>query len=143
MKESIYLSTPEHAKLEFELAGLASRFLAHAIDLLVIGFILTCLSLLLFLGPFASLVRDTGAFDSYGIAVMILLSFSILWGYYFLLEGFFQGVTPGKKMMGIRVLREDGMPIGFYESAIRNLVRAADAFPPPDLPSGWHQHASR
>lgn len=131
MKESIYLSTPEHAKLEFELAGLASRFMAHAIDLLVIGCILTCLSLLLFLGPFASLVRDRGAFDSYGIAVIILISFSILWGYYFLLEGYFQGITPGKKMMGIRVLREDGMPIGFYESAIRNLVRAADAFPPP------------
>ena len=33
--------------------------------------------------------------------------------------------------MGIRVVRDDGLPIGFREAALRNLVRAADMLPPP------------
>lgn len=135
MKDSVYLSTPEHAALEFELAGLGSRFMAHAIDLLVIGVILISFWVFLVLGPLAFMVREAFSsaetFGSYGIALMILISFAVLWGYYFLLEGYYQGTTIGKKMMGIRVMREDGLPIGFYESAVRNFVRAADAFPPP------------
>lgn len=135
MKDSIFLSTPEHAALEFELAGLGSRFMAHAIDMMVIVTVLITLWLFLVLGPLAFLVRDAlgsaETFGSYSIALMILISFAVLWGYYFLLEGYYQGTTLGKKAMGIRVIREDGLPIGFYEAAVRNFVRAADAFPPP------------
>lgn len=135
MKDSIFLSTPEHASLEFELAGLGSRFMAHAIDLMVIGAVLIVFWLFIILGPLAFLVRyalgSAEVFGSYGIAMMILISFVLLWGYYFLLEGYYQGTTPGKKAMGIRVIREDGLPIGYYEAAVRNFVRAADAFPPP------------
>ena len=135
MKDSIFLSTPEHAALEFELAGLGSRFMAHVIDLLLIVLVLLGFWLFLLLGPVSLLVRDalgaSESFGSYGIALMILVSFVVIWGYFFLIEGYFQGITPGKKYMGLRVLREDGLPIGFYESAVRNFVRAADAFPPP------------
>ena len=135
MKDSVYLSTPEHASLEFELAGLGSRFMAHAIDLGVIAVVLIAFWLFLFLGPVAVLVRESfgsaETFGSYGIALLIMISFAVLWGYYFLLEGYYQGITLGKKAMGIRVIREDGLPIGFYEAAVRNFVRAADAFPPP------------
>jgi len=135
MKDSVRLSTPEQAALDFELAGLGSRFLAHMVDLVLIGALLIALWMFLLMGPWASVARDGLLEDrnigSYGVALVILISFAVLWGYYFFLEGFFQGTTPGKRMLGIRVLREDGLPIGFYESALRNLARAADAFPPP------------
>ncbi len=136
MKDSIFLSTPEHAALEFELAGLGSRFLAHLIDLLFIVLALVGFWLILFLGAIPLMSWQGLGFGSYGIAMMILIFFVVMWGYFFLIEGYFQGITPGKKYMGLRVLREDGLPIGFYESAVRNFLRAADAFPPPTYALG-------
>jgi len=64
-------------------------------------------------------------------AVAVLVIFLINWGYYVFFEGLGRGSTPGKKRMGIRVIRQDGLPIGLREAALRNLVRAADMLPPP------------
>jgi uncharacterized RDD family membrane protein YckC len=64
-------------------------------------------------------------------ALVILIIFLINWGYYVFFEGLGKGSTPGKKRMGIRVIRQDGLPIGLREAALRNLVRAADMLPPP------------
>jgi hypothetical protein len=55
--------------------------------------------------------------------------FLILWGYFVLCETLMVGQTPGKRALGIRVVRGDGLPIGLREAAIRNLVRAADMQP--------------
>jgi len=60
-----------------------------------------------------------------------LIIFLINWGYYVFFEGLGKGSTPGKKRMGIRVIRQDGLPIGLREAALRNFVRAADMLPPP------------
>jgi uncharacterized RDD family membrane protein YckC len=68
---------------------------------------------------------------SWILALVVLLIFLITWGYYVFFEGLGKGSTPGKRRMGIRVIRQDGLPIGFREAALRNLVRAADMLPPP------------
>jgi len=65
------------------------------------------------------------------LALLLFVIFLINWGYYVFFEGISQGSTPGKKRMGIRVIRQDGLPIGLREAALRNLVRAADMLPPP------------
>jgi hypothetical protein len=57
--------------------------------------------------------------------------FAIHWGYYVFFEGIWHGSTPGKRNLGIRVIRQDGLPIGFREAALRNLLRVADMLPPP------------
>jgi hypothetical protein len=44
-------------------------------------------------------------------------------------EVFFKGQTPGKKLVGIRVVRADGSPVGLFESAVRNLLRFVDFLP--------------
>jgi hypothetical protein len=65
------------------------------------------------------------------LALAVLVIFLINWGYYVFFEGLGRGSTPGKRRMGIRVIRQDGLPVGFREAALRNLVRAADMLPPP------------
>jgi uncharacterized RDD family membrane protein YckC len=138
MEEHVSIATPDNVTLEFELAGLGSRFCAYLIDGLVIVlliFVIVVTMLLVGLAQ-ASLLREllqgtSGWVTSWNIALLLFLGFLIYWGYYVFFEGLRRGSTPGKKRMGIRVVREDGLPIGFREAALRNLVRAADMLPPP------------
>jgi uncharacterized RDD family membrane protein YckC len=136
MEERVYISTPDHVSLEFELAGPGSRFSAYVIDfvfnvLLIIAFILTAYltGALVTLRSLAG--TSAGASASWIWALVVLIIFLINWGYYVFFEGVGKGSTPGKKRMGIRVIRQDGLPIGLREAALRNLVRAADMLPPP------------
>ena len=136
MEERVQISTPDHVSLEFELAGPGSRFSAYVIDfvfsvLLIIGIILTAYltGALVALRSLANI--SAGASASWLWALVIFIIFLINWGYYVFFEGLGKGSTPGKKRMGIRVIRQDGLPIGLREAALRNLVRAADMLPPP------------
>jgi uncharacterized RDD family membrane protein YckC len=62
-------------------------------------------------------------------ALGALLVFAILWGYYIAFELLWNGQSPGKRVIGLRVVREGGRPITFVGSAIRNLVRIVDFLP--------------
>jgi uncharacterized RDD family membrane protein YckC len=136
MEERVHISTPDHVSLEFELAGPGSRFSAYVIDficnvLLIVAIVLTAYltGALVALKSLANI--SAGASDSWTWALVVLIVFLINWGYYVFFEGVGKGSTPGKKRMGIRVIRQDGLPIGLREAALRNLVRAADMLPPP------------
>jgi hypothetical protein len=58
--------------------------------------------------------------------VVSLLVFVILWVYYPLFEGLWQGRTPGKRAQRLRVVRTDGQPAGFAAIIVRNLIRIVD-----------------
>lgn len=138
MEESVYVSTPDHVELKFEFAGLGSRFAAYLIDFLFLLLLMLLVGVVVLSAGVASLKSlknifsgESGWTTSWGIAVLILVVFLINWGYYLFFEGLKRGSTPGKKRLGIRVIRQDGLPIGFREAALRNLVRAADMLPPP------------
>ena len=138
MDETVSISTPDHVSLDFELAGPGSRFSAYLIDTLLIFAMLVILVIGMFLSGMAglrvmaSVLKGGGDWlASSNLALLILFVFLIYWGYYVLFEGLKRGSTPGKKKLGIRVIRQDGLPIGFREAALRNLVRAADMLPPP------------
>jgi uncharacterized RDD family membrane protein YckC len=139
MDESVFISTPDHVSLEFELAGPGSRFSAYVIDFILNVLLIVVIFVVVFLtgGLFAlrSLVASSQGTSSWGVswilAFLVFIIFLINWGYYVFFEGLWQGSTPGKKRIGIRVVRQDGLPIGFREAALRNLVRAADMLPPP------------
>lgn len=138
MDESVFISTPDHVSLEFELAGPGSRFSAYLLDVLYSVLLMIALVLLmLFTGAagLRSLINlfrgDGGWIASWGTALLILMLFAIHWGYYVFFEGIWHGTTPGKRSLGIRVIRQDGLPIGFREAALRNLLRVADMLPPP------------
>jgi uncharacterized membrane protein SpoIIM required for sporulation/uncharacterized RDD family membrane protein YckC len=131
MKDRISIVTPDHIELDFELAGLGSRFLALIIDTLLIGVLIVILVIAaVALGIGALSLRSFNA-DSWVWAFAVLVYFLVTWGYFLFFEALNRGQTPGKKWTGIRVLRDDGLPVGWRESALRNLVRAADMLPPP------------
>jgi len=63
------------------------------------------------------------------IALMILVLFLIFSGYFIFFEWLWNGQTPGKRLMRLRVIREDGRPITLWEAVARNLLRIFDAAP--------------
>lgn len=139
MNESVSIATPDHVNLEFELAGPGSRFSAYAIDFLLNILLIIGIGVIAFLSGGLAILRslistvgdNAGWGASWALALLVFVIFLITWGYYIFFEGLRQGSTPGKKLMGIRVIRQDGLPIGLREAALRNLVRAADMLPPP------------
>ena len=129
------LETPENIEVEFEPAGLGSRFCAMLIDTLLIVaivFVLILLMLMLGIGFDAFL---PGAPDSYRVsqwllaAVAAIVVFFLYDGYFILFEWLMGGQTPGKKAMKIRVMRDDGTPITANEVLVRNILRVVDFLP--------------
>jgi uncharacterized RDD family membrane protein YckC len=124
--------TPEHVQLNFLVAGAGNRFLALAADLLLQLLALIGVVAVLLLTEWATgggvrrAIGDLFQGKEAGIwifAGIILIGFLIQWGYFTFFETIWTGQTPGKRLLKIRVLREDGRPIGFTEAAIRNLIR--------------------
>ena len=58
-----------------------------------------------------------------------ILVFALFWGYYMVFEVTTNGQSPGKRALGLRVIKDGGYPIGLADSAIRNLVRVVDFLP--------------
>jgi len=147
MQETLTIATPDHVDLEFDLAGLGSRFAAHVLDMLCLFGLF--LGLVVVLGITGLLVWQVPVAQeswvaSWAIAALIVLFFLLQWGYFVGFEGLMQGQTPGKRWLGIRVLRDNGLPITWREAALRNVVRAADMLPPPSyLLAGVVMHLDR
>ncbi|MBJ2284969.1 RDD family protein [Pseudomonas haemolytica] len=111
------IETPEGIDLPLRPAGLPPRALAFAFDLGVRGIIMGIL-----LVPLALL-------GNIGVGLGSLLLFLVSWWYMVLFEVLNQGCSPGKQVMGLRVVQDDGTPIGWSASLIRNLLRFVDMLP--------------
>jgi uncharacterized RDD family membrane protein YckC len=128
--KKVTLLTPESVELEFILAGIGNRALALLIDNLLV---LLGISFFWFFGIlFATQVATTLSPSSYAVAVLwfvaiaILGTFVISAGYFVLFETLRQGQTPGKRFAQIRVIRDDGRPVGLAQSVLRALLRPID-----------------
>lgn len=64
--------------------------------------------------------------DSLVVALIAAIVFVVFFGYFIAFEGFWNGLTPGKKLLGIRVVRDGGFPIDLAASFIRNLIRIGE-----------------
>jgi uncharacterized RDD family membrane protein YckC len=132
MDRTLDVRTPESIAFSYELAGIGSRFLAVTIDLALQIAILFALSLGLFwIGAHAGTkpVHVSGAEKlGYNVAVgvLIFVVFTIFFGYFILFEALWNGQTPGKKALGLRVVRDGGYPIDFTASLVRNLIRVGE-----------------
>jgi uncharacterized RDD family membrane protein YckC len=121
------LETPENIEVEYEPAGLGSRFCAMLIDTLLLGAILLAMWLLLLL-LFPAAVP--GGATKWLAAVVLAVAIALVSGGYFILfELLMRGQTPGKKAMKIRVIRDDGTPVTANEVLIRNILRLVDFLP--------------
>jgi hypothetical protein len=78
---------------------------------------------------FALLVRTVLGGGKIASGATLLFLFVTYWGYPIICEVYFGGRTIGKRALGIEVLRADGLPVGWRESTLRNLLLVADFLP--------------
>lgn len=128
MDDRYYVETPEVVAIAYDVAGAGSRCLAAAVDTLLILLLQAALAAAIFAVD-ALTPATLAPASSLALALWALLGFTLLWGYYLCFELLWSGQTPGKRMFGLRVLREGGRPIDFSASALRNLVRSIDFLP--------------
>jgi uncharacterized membrane protein SpoIIM required for sporulation/uncharacterized RDD family membrane protein YckC len=132
LSQTVDIETPELVVLSYTVAGLGSRVYAAAIDLAIcVAAFIAVLFGVAFLGG-TSFLRSPGAATSstaWATAFLVIAQFTILWGYYVLFEGLSDGQTPGKRIVGLRVVRDGGYSVGFAASAVRNLLRIIDSQP--------------
>ena len=131
-EDVLIIETPERVPLHFALASIGNRFLACAVDHLIqwlaLGLILLAGVVLSNISAIQAMFASAPKWVS---AVMILLLFLVFSSYFAFFEWLWSGQTPGKRWMKLRVIREDGRPITFWEAAVRNLLRVLDMVPPP------------
>ncbi|BAY31617.1 RDD domain-containing protein [Nostoc carneum NIES-2107] len=124
--------TPESVELEFTLAGIGNRAWALLIDYHILAFILVGFYILFwvlvvqFSDFWITVVGST--LGLWMIAIAFIITFTIYAGYFVFLETLWQGQTPGKRIAKIRVVRDDGRPIGLQQAALRALLRPVDEF---------------
>ena len=114
---TIEIVTPENIAFDYQVAGPFRRFPAFLIDCLLRVAIVFMLS---FLVPFLG---------SFGVAILFMTFFVVGWFYGGLFETFWNGQTPGKRLMGLRVLSTDGRPINGMQAVMRNILRGGDMWP--------------
>ena len=125
--DKLIIETPEQTVLEFPLAGIGSRALALAIDtLLQIAFLIA-------LGLIAGIISYEGFLPRLGkqyvYAILIFIAFLSQFGYFAFFEAIWNGRTPGKKWIHLRVIMDSGRPLGAQGAILRNLMRIVDSLP--------------
>ncbi len=129
MERTVEVATGESVTFSYELAGLGSRFFAVFIDF-AIQIAVALAAALLFLWIGTANVRSDIKFHDVSkvgqaivVAIASLLAFLLFFGYFIFFEWRFEGRTPGKRLLGIRVVRDGGFPIDFTSAVVRNVIR--------------------
>jgi uncharacterized RDD family membrane protein YckC len=111
------VETPEGVALHLRCAGPVPRALAWTIDFLIrmtgVGVVSSVLGLL------------GGA----GLGAALVVAFLVYWGYPIAFEVWNDGQTPGKRTLGLKVVNDNGTPVTWLPSVIRNLLRTVDMLP--------------
>jgi len=111
------VETPEGVELTLSVAGPLPRGVAWAIDVMIRT------------GGLMSVASVVGLFGEVGSGLVLLLAFALEWFYPVLFERIWAGATPGKRIVGLAAVRDDGTPVDLRASVLRNLLRFADFLP--------------
>jgi uncharacterized RDD family membrane protein YckC len=130
--ETKVVLTPEQVAVTYRLAGIGTRFSAALIDSLLQVTLLVVLwaaFVLVLLAAFGSLGRIWDRASFWAVGIGVFMAFALEWGYAIYFETVWHGQTPGKRLCGLRVLRDGGFPIDFRAAMIRNVMRFVDFLP--------------
>ena len=131
-EDILVIETPERVQLHFALASIGNRFLAcaidHALQSITVGLMLVAFVLI---GNYSRIENLLASAPKWVWALLIVIVFLILSGYFAFFEWIWNGQTPGKRWLKLRVIREDGRPVTFWEACVRNLLRTLDIMPWP------------
>ncbi|HZX76088.1 RDD family protein [Lysobacter sp.] len=109
--------TPEGVALHLPAAGPVPRALAWTLDFLIRAVAMSVAGMVL------GLLGRSGA----GFYAVVL--FLVYWFYPVLFEAMWNGRTPGKRALGLRVISANGAPVGWLAAFTRNLLRVVDMLP--------------
>ena len=130
--ETLIIETPERVPLHFALASIGNRFLACAVDHTIQALAIAAVAVVLTWTGNLWEVGDRISDAPKWVLVVLILSVFVIWSSYFaVFEWVWNGQTPGKRWLKLRVIREDGRPVTFWEAATRNLLRIFDMMPAP------------
>jgi uncharacterized RDD family membrane protein YckC len=131
-EDILIIETPERVPLHFALASIGNRFLACALDHALQVFTIIIMAIGFWIvADYSSLGERLTNAPKWVQAALIVIVFLIVSGYFAFFEWLWNGQTPGKRLLKLRVIREDGRPITFWEAAVRNLLRTFDMMPAP------------
>jgi len=109
--------TPEGILLKLRPAGLIARFYALGLDWVIrLTIMYAAMMVAAFMGGI-------------GVAFLLILFFALEWFYPVAFELTASGATPGKRVFGLKVVMDNGLPVTPAASLTRNLLRAADFLP--------------
>lgn len=111
------VETPEGITLSLRAAGPLPRSLAWLLDFVIR------------LGLFWLVAIIAAFLDDAGQGLLLISLFVLMWGYPILFEVLRAGQTPGKKALGLKVVHQNGTPVGWLASIVRNLLRTVDILP--------------
>jgi uncharacterized RDD family membrane protein YckC len=117
MDTVVSTETPEGVLLELRPAGMSARFYAFVIDWII------RLAVLYSAATVATLIQGIG------VAFWLILVFALEWFYPVAFELTPSGATPGKRVLGLKVVMDSGLPVTPAASIARNLLRVADFLP--------------
>lgn len=133
--KTIEVVTPEQVGLQFTLAGIGGRGYAMAIDVAILLGVWTAAATLYSIFAIQLLNGLSNTNITYGQlpiwlgAIALLATFILFSGYFVFFEVTWQGQTPGKRAANIRVIRDDGRPIGLAQAVLRSLLLSFDGIP--------------
>ena len=112
----IEIITPQNVPIQYQLANVRERAIAFMLDMVILSFSLLFLFLLL-----QSLVSgDTMEILYLGVLMPIFLFYS------FALEFFLNGQTPGKRALGLRIVKLSGADLSISDYTLRWAFRWID-----------------
>jgi uncharacterized RDD family membrane protein YckC len=119
----IDIVTPENIAFHYLLAGPFRRLPAYLIDCVI------CVTFLVVTLVVVSFWSALGVLAGLSFGLWLVVAFVVSWFYFGIFETLWNGQTPGKRLMGLRVLAVDGRPINAMQSVMRNVLRSVDAMP--------------
>jgi uncharacterized RDD family membrane protein YckC len=128
--DEVRIETPEQIEVSLEIAGIGSRFVAQVLDWLIKwSIVLVAVLLVSIVAGMLGVVFSNTSLNYMLTALAVALFYAFLLGFDIYFEVRHNGQTPGKKIAGIRALREGGSPLDFRSACVRNLLGMADFLP--------------
>jgi uncharacterized RDD family membrane protein YckC len=136
----------DQVPLHLPVAGPTSRMLAYLVDAVIVFFLALALIMLLalatpllvrLLGPLQRVAEGLGSgsgdlSDTAVVLVAVAMLFLFMaaeMSYFVFWETTNRGRSPGKALLGLRVVRDGGLPVDLTASLLRNLLRVVDYLP--------------
>jgi uncharacterized RDD family membrane protein YckC len=118
---SVRIVTPERIVFEYPLAGPFRRVFGYFVDFaFLVALVITA--------SIVALVLSFGSSAAWGLVLVAF--FALNWGYRVISEAMFNGQTLGKRVLGMRVVSDQGVPITGAQAVLRNVVGAVDGLVP-------------